>query len=103
MLNLPLLKRSFAVALIVLLAITATAYKTQKGYVKTRGRLTANGKVIAGKRLPNAVVILRNSNNTRSDANGNFSVTVPAQNFYLQNVKKEGRHSGRLWTYACRN
>lgn len=77
-------------AIIALLSLSATAYKTQKGYVKTRGRYTSQGTLVPGKPLSNAVVMIRNSNSTRSDAKGNFSVTLPEQNFYLQNVKKEG-------------
>lgn len=77
-------------AIIALLTLSATAYKTQKGYVKTRGRYTSQGTLVPGKPLSNAVVMIRNSNSTRSDAKGNFSVTLPEQSFYLQNVKKEG-------------
>ncbi len=77
-------------AIIALLTLSATAYTTQKGYVKTRGRYTSQGTLVPGKPLSNAVVMIRNSNSTRSDAKGNFSVTLPEQNFYLQNVKKEG-------------
>lgn len=77
-------------AIIALLTLSATAYKTQKGYVKTRGRYTSQGTLVPGKPLSNAVVMIRNSNSTRSDAKGNFSVTLPEQNFYLQNVKKDG-------------
>lgn len=77
-------------AIIALLTLSATAYKTQKGYVKTRGRYTSQGTLVPGKPLSNAVVMIRNSNSTRSDAKGNFSVTLPEQDFYLQNVKKDG-------------
>ena len=77
-------------AIIALLTLSATAYTTQKGYVKTRGRYTSQGTLVPGKPLSNAVVMIRNSNSTRSDAKGNFSVTLPEQNFYLQNVKKDG-------------
>lgn len=77
-------------AIIILLTLSATAYKKQIGYVKTRGRYTSQGTLVPGKPLSNAVVMIRNSNSTRSDAKGNFSVTLPEQNFYLQNVKKDG-------------
>ena len=62
--------------------------QTQKGFVKTRGRLTANGTVIAGSRLAGATVTLGNGRSGVSGANGAFSLAVPSKKFFLQNVTK---------------
>lgn len=64
--------------------------QTQQGVVKTRGRLGANGAVIAGSRLAGASVVLKGGNAVVSGNNGNFSLLVPSGIFYLQNVQKQG-------------
>lgn len=68
------------------------AQTIQTGYVKTKGRLDNSGKVIPGKRLGSVSIILSNGNSTVSDANGNFSLTIPDKKFYLKNVQKNGYH-----------
>ena len=67
-----------------------SAQTTQIGYVKTKGRMDNSGKVIPGKRLGSVSIILSNGNSTVSDANGNFSLTIPDKKFYLKNVQKNG-------------
>jgi hypothetical protein len=74
----------------VLIAASVSAQTTQSGYVKTKGRLDNNGELIPGKRLGNVSIILSNGNSTVSDANGNFSLTIPNKKFYLKNVQKNG-------------
>lgn len=76
--------------LFIFLSISLNAQTTQYGYVKTKGRLDNNGKVIPGKRLGSVSIVLSNGNSTVSDANGNFSILIPNKKFYLKNVQKNG-------------
>lgn len=69
---------------------TLSAQITQFGYVKTKGRLDDNGKVIPGKRLAGVAIVLTNGHSTVSDANGNFTLTIPDKKFYLRYVQKKG-------------
>lgn len=64
--------------------------KEQEGLVKTRGRLDREGKVIPGVALPDASVILKGGNSTVSEKNGEFSILVPTEKYYLQSVQKQG-------------
>ena len=64
--------------------------QTQKGYVKTRGRLGANGKTIIGNRLSGVSVVPNIGNPVVSNANGSFTLALPATKFHLQKVKKNG-------------
>lgn len=64
--------------------------QTQQGIVKTKGRLGANGSIIHGKWLQGATIFVKGRTAVVSGANGTFSFPVPEQNFYLQNVKKQG-------------
>ena len=68
----------------------ASAQTTQSGYVKTKGRLDRQGNVIPGTRLAGAAIELSGGNSTVSDANGNFTLTVPDKKYYLKNVQKKG-------------
>lgn len=75
----------------VLLAISTLVYaQTQQGYVKTKGRLSSNGSVIKGTRLSGATVTVRGHNSVVSGNNGSFSLTIPNNTYYLQNVQKQG-------------
>ena len=59
------------------MAATAVA-QTQQGYVKTRGKLAADGKsVIPGVRLSNALVTIENRSPVKSGTDGAFSFTLP--------------------------
>ena len=58
--------------------------------MKTKGRIGQNGQLIPGTRLSGASIILLNGHSTVSDANGNFSLTIPDKNFYLNKVQKQG-------------
>ena len=62
----------------------------QRGYVKTRGRMASDGKVIAGKRLPGAVVSVRGRNAVISGNRGDFSLSLAGSSYILQSVQKFG-------------
>ena len=83
------MKRFLTLSLCIIMSMMATA-QTQQGYVKTKGRLSNNGSVIAGQRLSGASVTLKGGNTVLSKQNGTFSFPVPAQTYYLQNVQKQG-------------
>lgn len=84
------MKKSFFVLFILFAFTCATAQTVQKGYVKTKGRLDKNGQLIPGTRLSGASIMLLNGHSTVSDADGNFSLTLPDKKFYLNNVLKQG-------------
>ena len=79
--------------LILLAAITfglLASAQTQKGYVKTKGRMV-NGKHVSGKGLPGATVSIKGGNSVIVKNNdGSFSFPVPAQSFQVQSVQKNG-------------
>ena len=62
----------------------------QIGYVKTKGRLGNNGTIISGTRLRGAVVWVKGGNAVVSGAEGTFSLAIPSNNYFLQNVQKQG-------------
>lgn len=77
--------------LTICLFMTGFAFaQTQQGYVKTKGRLGSNGSVIAGVRLQGATVTVKGGNAVLSGNNGTFSLPVPNNSFFLQNVQKQG-------------
>lgn len=83
--------KRFALSLLsVLIVLTTFAAVTQTGYIKTRGRLARNGQLIPGKRLEAATVQLQNGSSVVSDQSGDFTLSLPANKFYLKNVKKIG-------------
>lgn len=63
---------------------------TQNGYVKTKGRMDGEGRIIAGSRITGATIILKGGNSTVSGENGTFSMSIPNKKYYLQNVLKNG-------------
>lgn len=71
------------------LSLVASA-QTQTGIVKTKGRLGANGSVIAGTRLPGASVKVQGRNAVLSNKNGIFTFPVPGQRFSLISASKTG-------------
>jgi len=72
-----------------LMALMA-AGQTQSGYVKTKGRMSSNGQIIAGKRLAGAVVQVKGRSAVVTKSNGTFSFPVRASRFSIQEVKKQG-------------
>lgn len=83
------MKRFFIFSLLLLVAVLVSS-QTQKGYVKTKGRLGNNGVLIAGTRLPGATVTVKGGNAVLSGNNGTFSLSVPNNNYFLQSVQKQG-------------
>ena len=72
------------------LAIITSFAQTQQGYVKTKGRMASNGTVITGTRISGAAIQVKGRTAVLSQSNGAFSFPIPAQNFYLQSVQKQG-------------
>lgn len=54
--------RTIILLSVVMGCLSTTGQTTQKGYVKTKGRLSNNGVVVHGTRLPGASVLIRNIN-----------------------------------------
>lgn len=80
------------IILLNVMAATAVA-QTQQGYVKTRGKLAADGKsVVPGVRLSNALVTIENRSPVKSGADGEFSFTLPAgtNRYRLLNAELKG-------------
>ena len=74
----------------ILTVVLNASAQTQQGYVKTKGRLGNNGNVIAGSRIQGATIQIKGRTAVLSQADGTFSIPIPAQKFYLQNVQKQG-------------
>ena len=64
--------------------------QTQKGYVKTKGRLAPDGTIIHGEPISDAAIILQGGNSTMSDKKGDFKIKLIDNSYYLQNVLKNG-------------
>ena len=83
------MKRLLGLLFITSIAIIMCA-QTQQGYVKTKGRLGSNGTVIHGTPLSGATVTVKGRNAVVSGNNGKFSLSIPNNNYSLQNVQKQG-------------
>ena len=81
-------KTSFLIALATFPLFLSA--QTQRGYVKTKGRLCSNGSVIAGTPLSGAMVTVKDANPVVSSNKGTFSISVSGNSYYLQNVQKLG-------------
>ena len=84
------MKKFCFVFCLLFVGISVASAQTQRGYVKTRGRLQSNGTTIAGSRLPGATVTLKGNNSVTSGANGGFSFAVSNKSFCIINVRKNG-------------
>ncbi len=62
----------------------------QAGYVKTPGRMGADGKVIAGERISAATLYFRGASAVVSGGDGSFTIAVPGKSFVLTRVQKNG-------------
>ena len=75
----------------IIIALTATVYataQTQRGIVKTRGRIV-NGVHVPGKGLPGTVVSIRGRSDVGvKNSNGSFSFPVEEKHFVVDSVKK---------------
>lgn len=77
-------------ALLAVLPLLPLTAQTQKGYVKTKGRLGADGRLIAGTPLQGATIMLGTGNATHSSAQGTFSIKTRDGRFTLSKVMKDG-------------
>lgn len=76
--------------ILLLLGIFVLEAETQKGYVKTKGKLGKNGAVVPGSRVAGATIGVKGGNAVVSGNNGAFTITVPSNRFNLSTVKKQG-------------
>lgn len=83
------MKQITTILICLVLALCAVA-QTQQGYVKTRGRLGTDGKVIAGQPLSGVTVQVKGRTAVVSRSNGTFSTVLSTNKFFLQSVKKKG-------------
>ena len=84
------MKKFCFVFCLLFVGISVASAQTQRGYVKTRGRLQSNGTTILGTRLSGATVTLKGNNSVTSGANGVFSFVVSNKSFCIINVRKNG-------------
>ena len=83
------MKKLILLSLALLMSALAVA-QTQKGYVKTKGRIV-NGQLVPGQGLPGATVNIQGGNSVGvRNADGSFSFVVPARTFMVQSVQKIG-------------
>ena len=75
--------------LYMLIVPLLTFAQVQQGIVKTRGRMV-NGQHIPGVGLPGATVTVKGANAVVSCNTGTFSLVIPGNMYYLQNVQKNG-------------
>ena len=81
-------KLSFLI--ITLLLATSAFAQTQKGYVKTKGRMV-NGQLVPGQGLKGATVSVQGRNTVIvNNDEGEFSFPVPNEQFKLDSVRKKG-------------
>ena len=75
---------------LMLIPLTLYGQTTQKGMVKTRGRMV-NGQLVPGKGLPDATIQIKGMNNIVSRDGGNFSFKIGSNGQYqLLSVMKQG-------------
>ena len=83
------MKRIFLFLVIALIATISVTAQTQKGVVKTRGKMI-NGQHVPGKGLPGAVVSIKGQNDVGvKNNNGSFSFPVEEKRFVVDSVKKK--------------
>ena len=70
--------------------VASALAQTQTGYVKTRGRMGNQGKVIPGTRIQGATVQVKGRTAVVTQTNGTFSFPIPANKFSVLSVKKPG-------------
>ena len=84
------MKKHLFLTALVLLGLAVSA-QTQQGFVKTKGRLDAQGKLIPGQGLKGAVVSVKGHTAVLvNQDNGSFSFPVTGAQFQLDSVKKKG-------------
>lgn len=84
------MRKELVIIITLLLVTISLDAQTQYGYVKTKGRLASNGVVVAGKKISGVTIQVKGRSAVLSQSNGTFSFPIPAQNYYLQSVQKQG-------------
>lgn len=85
------MKRTILFVAFLLIAWTTAYAQTQQGYVKTKGRLDANGNLIPGRGLKGAVVSVHGRTAVLVNADdGAFSFPVTSAQFRVDSVRKKG-------------
>ena len=82
--------KKFLLFLSLLATVSVAFAQTQRGYVKTRGRLAANSTTIPGTRLSGATLTFKGNRTAVSGPNGVFTFSVPSKTFCVTNVQKNG-------------
>lgn len=81
----------FLIAIVALPFVTAAQTRRQQAIVKTHGRLQDDGSVVAGSRIPEALIVLKDGAKIFSDSAGELSFSVSASAGYsLTKVSKAG-------------
>ena len=83
------MKRLTNILLFIFSALLLSA-QTQQGYVKTKGRLDKDGKVITGVSLAGVAVTINDSTVLISAADGTFSFSVQDNAYVVNDVHKNG-------------
>ena len=82
--------KKFLVFLCLLATASVAFAQTQRGYVKTRGRLAANGTLNPGKHLSGATLVLKGNKTVVSGSNGMFTFSDPSKKYCVTKVQKNG-------------
>ena len=82
--------KKFLLFLCLLATVSVASAQTQRGYVKTRGRLAANGTLNPGKHLSGATLVLKSNKTVVSDNNGMFRFSDPSKKYCVTKVQKNG-------------
>lgn len=82
--------KSYFLIVCLFSSVFAGFAQTQRGHVKTRGRLSASGTVVPGTRLSGATITFRGNNSAVSGTNGAFTFAVSNKTFCITNVRKNG-------------
>ena len=83
------MKRLITILLSIFSVLLLSA-QIQYGYVKTKGRLGADGNVIPGIRLSGATVSIKDRSALISASDGAFSFPLPGKSYIVKNVRKNG-------------
>ena len=83
------MKRLITILLSIFSVLLLSA-QIQYGYVKTKGRLGADGNVIPGVRLSGATVSIKDRSALISASDGAFSFPLPGKSYIVKNVRKNG-------------
>ena len=83
------MKKNLSIYIMILAPLFAFA-QVQRGYVKEKGYLVNNGKIIASKPLQGVTIRVKNSNPVISDKRGKFSLVTSKNKYSLLSVEKNG-------------